>query len=522
MSSSSIALRVYVGSHEGGLNPTPIVSVGDAPRKFAPFTPVLVKEDRSWSITHGLNHTVYTLHTKEYPTSDGQPGQLLVCLLLPPTHLLASKASPLELLNAVLTLIGDMVPTSPVDNSEFSALLEKYSLTERVTSLPMMIGAKVVAFRPKDQNQLKALMLYSRYPALEKVARLELGMNCETTINLPLPGSKPPKPQEASTPPSPDTTNKTSDFNVEEHKYDTGKTEASGNEKSSGYNAPHTPDAYDTYESSETYETSESPKKKINFIKIALWIGVVVAILELLLIFWPKSKASIDDNPVAEQTNPDPTPAPETSEEAAIVADAPAKEKVAEEKHKEDTPAMDKTTAIGVLLSGQGDTSAARKALSSQERNDIETIKSLYDNSKGASQIISQLTSGNLSIASAKSKLQDLTSPKEKDVEKAYKPQDPELYAAEKKDPSSSGRKMTRSEAIGVLLSGNGDIAAANNSLSPNERNDLKYIQYQYSSASGAEKKRIKSIIDGIRSGGSISAARQQIQNILNGESEKK
>ena len=71
-------------------------------------------------------------------------------------------------------------------------------------------------------------------------------------------------------------------------------------------------------------------------------------------------------------------------------------------------PTMSKTQAIGILLGGQGDKTAARNALSQQERNDIEAIRALNNQSNEAKQIISQLRAGSLSIAAAKTKMQKL------------------------------------------------------------------------------------------------------------------
>ena len=194
MALTGITLRIYSGSLAGGLDHTAIVSVGSLPESFKPLPPIIVDEEISWSITHAQEYTAYTLHSKQFKTKDGLPGQLLICLLLPPNQRLAEEKEPLTMLNSVLDVFAvqpqvcGVLPNAPIDNSSFSMLVKRYSLEERPRLLPLMKGAEPAAFQPSNHSQLIALMRYSHYPALSKVARLELGMKCQSTIVLPMGG----------------------------------------------------------------------------------------------------------------------------------------------------------------------------------------------------------------------------------------------------------------------------------------------------------------------------------------------
>lgn len=193
---TGIALRIYGGSQTGGLNQTPIVSIGSLQEPFVPQPPTLVDEEKSWIIIHAQDYTAYALHTKEYNTQEGLPGQLLICLLLPSDQRLDDK-DPFSLLNtiqehfAVQTTVDGKLPTTPVDSSSYANLLKQYKLTKLARPLPVMKGNKAAAFQPISQAQLIALMRYSNYPVLTNISRLEIGMRCQSTIAIPMGGSQP-------------------------------------------------------------------------------------------------------------------------------------------------------------------------------------------------------------------------------------------------------------------------------------------------------------------------------------------
>ena len=199
MALTGITLRIYGGSQANGLNLTPLVSVGNMHESYKPMPPTIVDEDISWGIIHGQSFTAYTLHTKQFKTKDGQPGQLLISLLLPPAQCFAKGKDPLTMLNSILVAftvhpqVCGLLPESPLDSSSFNMLVKGYSLMERPRLLPLMRGVEPAAFRPQNEAQLSALMRYSNYPVLAKVARLELGMHTPSTIQIPMSGGAPQK-----------------------------------------------------------------------------------------------------------------------------------------------------------------------------------------------------------------------------------------------------------------------------------------------------------------------------------------
>lgn len=208
MALTGITLRIYGGSQANGLNLTPLVSVGNMHESYKPMPPTIVDEDISWGIIHGQSFTAYTLHTKQFKTKDGQPGQLLISILLPPAQCFAKGKDPLTMLNSILVAftvhpqVCGLLPESPLDSSSFNMLVKGYSLMERPRLLPLMRGVEPAAFRPQNEAQLSALMRYSNYPVLAKVARLELGMHTPSTIQIPMSGGAPQKqePQKQESP----------------------------------------------------------------------------------------------------------------------------------------------------------------------------------------------------------------------------------------------------------------------------------------------------------------------------------
>ena len=187
---SNISLRIYGGALSIGLDRQPLVSVGNAPEGFIPMPPTLVDEQQSWMITHAQSYTAYMSYSKRCQTQDDQPGQLLICLFFNPQQRLADGNSPLGLLDslndsfAVQAMQGGKLPISPVDNSPFKMLLDRYRLELRPMQLPVMGGHEPASFCTENRAQLDALMRHSRYPVLIGVGRLELGMHCKSTIAL--------------------------------------------------------------------------------------------------------------------------------------------------------------------------------------------------------------------------------------------------------------------------------------------------------------------------------------------------
>lgn len=201
---NAIALRIYVSAADAEFDGHPIVSVGEVVPPFTPLHPLIVDEPQSWMITHAQNYTLYSLHCKEIQGDSHAQRQVLVCLFMPAGQKFANGKSPLQLFDEVLALFHKSVKpnnTTVADASEFATLLQQYTLEERALPLPVMGGSEPAAYCLATQNQLKALMLHSRYPELAGIAQLELGFNCKTTVNLPLRTPKPkPTPKQVPHP----------------------------------------------------------------------------------------------------------------------------------------------------------------------------------------------------------------------------------------------------------------------------------------------------------------------------------
>lgn len=198
---STLSLRIYGGSLSTGFNTQALVSAGAAPEGFRPTPPTIVDEQRSWMITHAQAYTAYSLYHRSYPAADGKPGQMLLVLFLPPQLRLAEGKSPLALLDTlhdlfvVQAMADDRLPAEPIDSTAFQNLLRRYKLEERPTLLPIMTGSEPASFCADNITQIEALMRYSRYTELSNVGRLEVGLHCATTVQLPIKG----KPQAQST-----------------------------------------------------------------------------------------------------------------------------------------------------------------------------------------------------------------------------------------------------------------------------------------------------------------------------------
>ncbi|MBR6980676.1 MAG: hypothetical protein IKH88_12700 [Prevotella sp.] len=302
--------------------------------------------------------------------------------------------------------------------------------------------------------------------------------------------------------------------------------------------------------------------KKKGFTKAAIIIGAVaVAIaMALLYTFWPKDKETETDKPLARQENHIEkvvqTPAQETSEEvdeeeyldeidddekvdippmevSTEVGEKPIKEEtvIKEEKPKaieaedkkdvaktsdakKDPPKVEsqmaRTTAIDILLSGQGDMTAARNALSKQEAIDVQTISVLYNTLNisqrdKANQILNQLRTGRLSTANAKSQMQ--------------------MLAGSAPSPSTttttSANGTARSNAIRILLGDTslGKEKDAKKVLNEQEIETIKKIKKIYNGLTDHRKVKASSEIINPLIKGTMAPqiALQRITNLSNG-----
>lgn len=203
---NNLSLRIYGGALDGGMEAQPLVAVGSVPNEFRPIPPMIVDEQQVWMITHAQSYTLYAVYSKRCRTAEDLPGQILICIFLPPQQRLADGNSPLGLLDslmdsfAVQALRGGKLPNTSIDNSPFKVLLGRYRLEERPVLLPIMQGPESSAFCVDSKTQLDAIMRHSRYPVLSGVSRLELGYHCNSTIMLKTQGASSKKVDKVAQP----------------------------------------------------------------------------------------------------------------------------------------------------------------------------------------------------------------------------------------------------------------------------------------------------------------------------------
>lgn len=167
---------------------------------------------------------------------------------------------------------------------------------------------------------------------------------------------------------------------------------------------------------------------------------------------------------------------------------------------------LSKAEAIDVLLSGQGDMSAARKALLPHEINDIEVVGALNNNSDEANQIISQLKSGEISPATAKTKMQELD--KSGGAYNGY---------GDDGDDGDDG-PMSKTTAIRILLGEKLGRPEDAEKVLGAEAKTVRNIRNLYNRLPEARKTEAAPVIEKLKSGAvSPAAAAQKLSNIING-----
>lgn len=187
----SLALRVYRGDAGCPVEDARlIVTAGEDVEQFTPSLPKLVDEPLVWTITHRAAYTLYSMMSKKYQTAEGNPGVLLVCLLLPANKRLTDGHSPLGVIDRVMDALvvyairSGKLPAETLSSAPFRALLEKYRLDDITAPLPVMRGTNPASVCAANKGKVDELMRFSRYSVLSTVSTLEIGHYCKTTIDL--------------------------------------------------------------------------------------------------------------------------------------------------------------------------------------------------------------------------------------------------------------------------------------------------------------------------------------------------
>lgn len=179
-----LALRIYKGTQSAGLSEYPLVSVGSVPITFRPAMPSLVNDPEIWILFHHQDYTLYSYRVTQEDTTIIQ-----ICLLIPANMRLSVDNNPY----GVLTEAFGIFKSQGKKNVLFEELLAKCPLEERINEmyLPIMTGQKPASFCADSRTQIKALLTFSQYPQLADVSWLEIGLNCATTVSLPIKAIKP-------------------------------------------------------------------------------------------------------------------------------------------------------------------------------------------------------------------------------------------------------------------------------------------------------------------------------------------
>lgn len=188
---NTLALSIHTVKESGQISAQPAVLVGKLPQGFQVRQPMLVDENRTWIIQHNTDYTLYSLYVKDINISLDQKTNISFNLFLPAKKKMDEGYTVLEVLNKIEDIWSQAVSTrpnrtSPLCNTDFEAYISKIPLADRELLFPLMTGDKPASHCICNNGQLGALLNFSRYIQLSVVAWLELGHNCDTTIQLPI------------------------------------------------------------------------------------------------------------------------------------------------------------------------------------------------------------------------------------------------------------------------------------------------------------------------------------------------
>lgn len=174
-----LALRIYKGTHGAPPDEHPLVSVGAVPDTFCPVVPTLVDEPEIWVLVHRYDYTLYVYQVTQEDTTYRQ-----ICLLVPAGIRLSADNNPYGLL---LELWG-ILESQGNQHALFEERLVLSIIGKQVSDmrLPVMDGQQPASFCADSRMQVKALLMFSQYPQLARVSRLEIGLHCTSTISLPI------------------------------------------------------------------------------------------------------------------------------------------------------------------------------------------------------------------------------------------------------------------------------------------------------------------------------------------------
>ena len=189
MKVTQLILSIHTLQSNEALNSSPEVLIGKLPLGYKPRQPKIVNEEKTWIILHDANYTLYSLYAKNIAVSKTDTSNVSFNLLIPMNKKLGEDFKVLDVLNKIVDLWFKETDfridkKSPINNVNFEQYISSIPLEPRDLYFPIMRGEKPAAHCICNKNQLSALLNFSRYPLLSTIAWLEIGHECETTIDL--------------------------------------------------------------------------------------------------------------------------------------------------------------------------------------------------------------------------------------------------------------------------------------------------------------------------------------------------
>ena len=174
-----LALRIYKGTHGALPDERPLVSVGAVPNTFSPIVPSLVNEPETWVLVHRYDYTLYVYQVTQEDTTYRQ-----ICLLVPVGIRLSADNNPYGLLLELWGMLESQGNQRALFEERLASCISGGDASDM--HLPVMDGQQPASFCADSRMQVKALLMFSLYPQLARVSRLEIGLHCASTISLPI------------------------------------------------------------------------------------------------------------------------------------------------------------------------------------------------------------------------------------------------------------------------------------------------------------------------------------------------
>ncbi len=179
-----IALRLYNVPKDSAVAPELKISAGAPQLTYQARLPYLVKEPVVLMVLHDKDYTYYNFYEESFSNEDG----ILLVLAVDAEYKLPADYTPYDILLKAYRIYKEQKKTNNFGVQAFLQYLSEIHVEERAYGaiLPLMTGKEPASFRAETLAQAAAILRFSNYKQLMKVACLEIGFNCDTTIPLPV------------------------------------------------------------------------------------------------------------------------------------------------------------------------------------------------------------------------------------------------------------------------------------------------------------------------------------------------